>query len=129
MFRGDETIRFKPSGPKDQIRAKIESALSPIGTVNVNNFGDIAIQPRKSLENFLTKTNLRGDVRELTGEYTVTVEYDCTLSGWGWAILIVAILIYLLGLLVLLGPLLKRNHVSQVVRCSLRSIPETGTIF
>lgn len=126
MFSGDESIRFKSTAPKDQIASKIQTALNPIGTARVDSYGEIEIRTRQSLENFLTKTKLKGDVHESGGEYTVTVEYDCTLSTWGWVILAFGVLLYLLGLLVLLGPGLKKSDVAQIVRRSLRTLPDGG---
>lgn len=129
MFSGDESIRFKSSAPKDEVANKIVNALNTIGSARVDSFGEIDIRTRGSLENFLTRTNLKGDVHESGGEYTVTVEYDCTLSTWGWVILIIGILIWLLGLLVLLGPWLKKSDVAQAVRRALRSLNDGGGVF
>ncbi len=126
MFSGDESIRFKSTSPPKDVAGKIESALNVLGSATVDRHGEISIRPRQSLVNFLTETRLKGDVHERDGEYAVTIEYDCTLSTWGWALLIFFIFAWLLGLLVLLGPGLKKNDVAQAVRRAIRGIPDDG---
>jgi hypothetical protein len=63
-------------------------------------------------------------VRERNGEYTVTLDFSCTLSTFGWAIFVLGIIFFLLGLLVLLGPAMAKGNVAQAARRALRAIED-----
>ena len=78
---------------------QIEDGLSALGAAEVDKRGNIDIISRSSLSNALTKTTIEGvGVRERGGQYTVTLDYTCALNGFGWVILILGILFFLVGL-------------------------------
>lgn len=122
MFSGDESIRFKTADPKGDVYDHIEDALSTLGRVEVDKRGRIDIYPRSSLGNALVTTTIDGSVRERDGEYTVFVEYTCTLSTLGWVIFVLGILFLLIGLLVLIAPMTSKGSVAQASRRALRGI-------
>ncbi len=122
MFSGAETIRFASTSSTEEVFARVKTGLESLGSVAISKRGDLEIHPRRSLENFLTSTSITGDVRERSGEYSVTLEYRCALSAVGWIILIFGILFFLLGLFVVLGPILKKNDVTLAIRRALREV-------
>jgi hypothetical protein len=122
MFSGEEFVRFTSSESQETINQRVESALDSLGLVEHSSRGTFFIRPKRSLQGTFVKTTLDGDLRQRDGTYTVTIEYTCTLTAFGWFILILGILFFFSGLLVLLAPLLKKNDVARSVRRALRDI-------
>ena len=124
MVGGNESARFRSDKPRARVYDDVEDALSSLGDVAVSKRGDIDIRPRGSIGNALVAVKMDGDVREREGTYTVSIDYNITLSTLGWVIFVLGLLFLLLGLIVLAAPAMSKGSFSTAVRRALREVDD-----
>lgn len=122
MFAGDEVVRFESSDPRADVIERIQEALETLGDVDITKKGTIHIMRKSAFASVLSETTISGKIREKDGRYTVSVDYDCTLTGFGWVIFVLGILFFLVGLLVLIAPYMKKQAIETAVRRHLRDL-------
>lgn len=127
MFSGTADAVLPGTLDQNAVYSRIEDSLGRLGRVRVNSRGDIDIEPRDSLKNLLTNTTISGLARKRGNEWTVDMDYTCTLSPGGWAIGAVGILFFFFGFLVFLGPLMAKGNVEKAVRRGLRDLEADPT--
>jgi hypothetical protein len=90
MFKGESSVKFKSEKPIAEVFSQVEDTLQPLGRVQINNRGVISAVPKDKYQSFLTDTTIEGDVRKekTSGEYTLTIKYDCSPSAMNWVITI-----------------------------------------
>jgi len=127
MFKGEESVVIAPLASEEETFDHIEEALQALGRARVSGRGNIDISPRGTLEGSFSKTTLRGSVRERkNGDYEVSVWYDCSLNGAGWAVCILGFIFLLFGPLIIFAPANLKNEVSRRVRSALEDIEDGG---
>ena len=123
MFNGEESVRIPDRGGDDQTFEYIEENLDGLGRVRISDRGRIGISPRASFENALSKTLMQGTARKRkNGEYEVVITYTCTFNTLGWVIFSIRILLFLIGLLVILAPMMQKSEVSRRISRSLQEL-------
>jgi hypothetical protein len=125
MFSGEESVRFDSDKSAAQVDELIEDALAGLGDTRISKRGQIDIRPRGSFNTQWTLTTMRGNVRQRkNGEYEVSVNYTCTLTGLGWAVCIVGFIFFLVGPLILLAPYNMKALISRRARDAVRDLED-----
>lgn len=120
MIGGSESARFAWSSTRAKLYDHLEDELSGLGSIRVDDSGDIEIEPRSGSNGFTT-TRLEGYCKLKEGRATVEVNYTVTLGIGGW---LVAILLFPLGLVILFALPSAKQQIERSVRRVIRSLDE-----
>ncbi len=126
MFKGEESITIVTSDPIERVYEKVEESLSELGRVTISKKGSVALEPKSKYSNIFTDVTMDASVRPLkkSGEYEVTVAYNCAQSAINWIVAVVGTLVFCIGFLSLLLPMMQKGTVERDVRRVLASLEE-----
>ena len=123
MFRGTTQIRLPLSIEPSRVADTVADALTTLGVASVSKSGAIEIVVDERLRTVFSKASADGRIRRRSNHYLVELDFDSTLTVWGWIVLVV-FFIYLLGLLVFLSPYSTRNNIARAAKEAMHDIED-----
>jgi len=121
MFRGSSEIRLPISMKPDQIVNLLTDGLSSLGAAAVSKNGSIDLEVDKRLRSTFSKVSADGKIRKRNNDYLAVVDFDASLTVWGW---VVAIAAFPIGLLVFLSPLSTKGKIEDALKRATRDIED-----
>ncbi len=109
MFGGEDFVTFSSRLSGKELLRHVESPLEMLGHTSIDNSGNITITPKSRFNGLFSNVSIEGKLRTYDDKFKVSLEYDATLSVFGWIVLVLGILIYLLGVLVLFSPMSEKK--------------------
>jgi hypothetical protein len=126
MFTGEARGSIATDMGEEEFHEKVREALEPLGDVDVDDGGNIAITPKSTLVSFMATPTISGKVKSSDDGYKVDIDYSVAPSTVMWVLTVAAFcIIFPFGAAVIILPmLLDKPAVQTAAEKAIRELKD-----